>query len=304
MAWVEKNSGKKYFYLSVRSGAGVRRKYCGSGALALFESGRIEQKNRVLDQIRSERSGVVKGEAVLREHEAVTRDVVTGLMAVAGFSNARSRGWRAVDMAHDQGEPDTGKQLRVSEDRPIAELIKAAREGDRTAVPGLRRALLDDPSLMQANGHVACRTQVMWLELIAGRDLFRRECLILVVRKLKEDLIGEGNGTVVERMLIELAISTWLQLFYHEQKEARDPATNLALGEFRLRKIESAFNRHMRVLSSLSALKAVKFTERMADAMTAVVGHKSVEGGTSLQSARGKPTNRVGDLFAELTSSS
>ncbi len=282
----------------------MRSRYCGSGMLAQVESARLEQRQLVLDQICRERSEVSKAEAGLREHETVTRDAVTGLMAVVGFSNPRSRGWRAVAMTHGRADCDNETQLGLSEQRSITELMTAAREGDRTAVPGLRRALLEDPSLMRANGQVTCRTQVLWVDLIAGRDLFRRECLLIAMGKLKRDLMAETNGTVVERMLIELAISTLLQLVHHEQKEARDPATNLALGEFRLKKIESAFNRHMRVLRSLSALKAVKFTERMAEVMTAVVEQEPIETDTPVGSSHRKPANRVRNLFSELSWSS
>lgn len=292
MAWVTNKSGKTYFYLSKRIGGRVHKQYLGNGVLAAVEAHRLEQRRRVLEQIKRESSLTEEAEASLREHCSTTKDLVASLMACAGYSNVRSRGWRKTNM--DTHENDPSKEVCEIPEKSVYELIHAARNGDASAVGPLRRALLENPELMRANGEVACRTQVYWVDLIAGTDLYRRECLLISMGKLKHELLAETNGTVAERMLVQLAISTWLQVFYHEQKEALDPAGNIALGEFRLKKIESSFSRYMRTMSALSALKAVRFTQRMADAMTAVAAQEADgRSGTEIERRAHKPVNRL-----------
>ena len=125
--------------------------------------------------------------------------------------------------------------------------------------------LRENPKLAKNNGDLAGQTQIHWIDLIAGQDLYRRECLLMKVAKLKRELFVETNGTVVEEMLVDQAISTWLQLYYHEDREATRPAANIQLGEYRLRKVESAFNRHMKSLGAVAAMKAVQFARRWAN---------------------------------------
>ena len=104
--------------------------------------------------------------------------------------------------------------------------------------------------------------------IIKGEVVFG-QCLLMKIAKSKRELLAETKGTVVGEMLVDQAISTWLQLYYHEDREATSPAENMQIGEYRLKKIESAFNRHMRSLSALTALKAVQFSQKMVNAMAA-----------------------------------
>ena len=151
----------------------------------------------------------------------------------------------------------------------FSELVNAARQGDRSVIPVLRRMIWENPRLAKFSGDLAGQTQLHWIDLITGQDLFYRECLLMKMAKLKQKLLAETKGTVVEEMLVDQAISTWLQLYYHEDREATRPAANIQLGEYRLKKVESAFNRHMRSLNALTALKAVQFSQEMVNAMKA-----------------------------------
>jgi len=140
---------------------------------------------------------------------------------------------------------------------------------------------------------------IHWIDLIAGRDLYYREALLLKVVVLKKDLIAETNGAVVEKLLVEQAVSTWLQLYYHENREATDPAQNIQVGEFRLKKIESAFNRHMRSLNALASMRNINFTKRMAETMRAAVPDtvsEHYESGPKAVTHTG--ANRIHDKFS------
>ena len=151
-------------------------------------------------------------------------------------------------------------QEPASEAQPqptFPELVKAARQGDRSVIPELRRMLWTHPELTKNNGDLASVTQIRWIDLIAGHDLYFRECLILKLADFKRKLRAETSGSVVEEMLAEQAASTWLEVNFHQNREAVDPADSIRAGEYRLKKSESAFRRHMRALSALTSVKTL-----------------------------------------------
>jgi hypothetical protein len=271
VAWETRRSDKQYFYRSERLPDGrIRKKYIGTGLLAEVESLWLERKAAVRRQLSEERQQTAAAETLLKQHLRSTTDVTHALMLSMGYTNERSRGWRRLPMiapheaSHDAARPDIDEQ-----GDSFSELVNAARQGDRSVIPALRRMMQENPRLANNSGELAGQTHIHWIDLIAGRDLYYRECLLMKMVKLKRELLAETRGTVVEEMLVDQAISTWLQLYYHEDREARKPADNIQIGEYRLKKIESAFNRHMRSLNALTALKAVQFSQKMVNAMEA-----------------------------------
>ena len=290
MAWETRGGEDEYFYLSQRLPDGrIRKKYFGKGLLAEVESLWLERKAAVRHQLSEERKQTAAAETLLKQHLRSTTDVTHTLMLSMGYTNERSRGWRHLPMiapheaSHDVATPDTDEQ-----GDSFSELVNAARQGDRSVIPVLRRMIWENPRLAKFSGDLAGQTQLHWIDLITGQDLFYRECLLMKMAKLKQKLLAETKGTVVGEMLVDQAISTWLQLYYHEDREATSPAENIQIGEYRLKKIESAFNRHMRSLSALTALKAVQFSQKMANAMAATT---SDDGGN--QAAALSATSRI-----------
>jgi hypothetical protein len=270
VAWETRGSDKQYFYLSERLSDGcIRKKYIGTGLLAEVESLRLEQKAAIRHQLIEERQKSAAAESLLKQHLRSTTDVTHALMLTRGFTNERSRGWRRLPMIAPNENPNELAATEASTEPSFQELVQAARQGDRSAIPALRRTMQENPRLAKNSGELAGQTHIHWIDLIAGQDLYYRECLLMKMVKLKRQLLAETRGTIVEEMLVDQAISTWLQLYYHEDREARKPADSVQIGEYRLKKIESAFNRHMKSLSALTALKAVQFTPKMVNAMEA-----------------------------------
>ena len=273
MAWETKGGSTKYFYRSHRLADGrIRKLYFGSGLLAEVESLRLEKKADARRQLNVERQRTAAGETLLRQQLRSTRDVVHALMLSIGYTNERYRGWRRLPViAPSEACNEPATSVAPEPQASFSELVKAARQGDRSVIPALRRMMQENPGLAKNNGDLASQTQIHWIDLIAGKDLYRRECLLMKMAELKRELIAETNGTVMEQMLIDQAISTWMQLNFHEDREATKPAENIQLGEYRLRKIESAFTRHMRSLNALASMRAIDFTKRMADTMKSVI---------------------------------
>ena len=166
--------------------------------------------------------------------------------------------------------PEVIEDQQVIDEQPgqpepsFPELVARARQGDRSAISPLRKMMLANPMLAKQNGDLASQTHIHWIDLIAGRNLHYRECLLHKSASLKKQLLAESNRSTVALMLTDQAISTWLQLYYHENREAVGPAESIRIGEFRLKKIDSAFKRHMMTLSALSTVKALAPVEALA----------------------------------------
>jgi hypothetical protein len=296
VAWETRGNKTKYFYLSRRLSDGrIRKQYFGSGLQAEIESIRLERKQDIQRRIREEKQQVAAAESQLKQHVRSTNDVVQALMLTQGFTNERSRGWRRLPMIAPNENTNELSTTETSTEPSFQELVQAARQGDRSAIPALRRMMQANPELAKNNGDLASQTQIHWIDLIAGKDLYRRECLLMKVAELKRELIADTNGTVVEQMLVDQAISTWLQVHYHEDREAVRPAENIQLGEYRLKKIESAFNRHMKSLGAVAAMKAVQFAPKIGK----LLENEAVEAldRPKRQKSLPSPTNRLNGLF-------
>jgi len=303
VAWESRDGSNQYFYLNQRLSDGrVRKKYFGKGLLAEIESLRLENRAVASHQLAAERQLTATAESLLKQHLCSTKDVTHALMISIGFTNERSRGWRPLPMIALQ-ETNHEKYSNPSDgDQPsFKELVKAARRGDRSVMPALRKILRANPELIKNNGDLASQTMIHWIDLIAGQDLFYREALLINVVGLRSDLIAETNGTVVEKMLVDQAVSTWLQLYYHEDREATAQAQNLQVGKYRLKKIESAFNRHMRSLNALASMRNINFTKRMAETMQAAVPNTAEDHYESVPKA---VTHTIGNRISDSSSRS
>jgi hypothetical protein len=175
----------------------------------------------------------------------------------------------------------------------FAELVKAARQGDRSVIPALRRMLWTHPELTKNNGDLASVTQIRWIDLIAGHDLYFRECLLLKLADFKRKLRAETSGSVVEEMLVDQAALTWLEVNFHQNREAVDPADCIRVGEYRLKKSESAFRRHMKALSALTSVKTLLPVIKVDEEPAACLAAAS----EAPQPDRGTAENRIEALF-------
>lgn len=259
MAWNTKQNGKQYFYLTERLPDGsVRKKYYGRGAIAEVESKRLEQRKADREAMARERARIAEAESLLAEQTQHTEELVTVSLLLAGFHNPKWRGWRKkMTNANDNSGQPQSPSADASE-LSMKELIKAAQGGDESVVAALREAMHNDPKSAVANlGDMAAKTQREWIIRISGKDLFQREVVRMRLDDLKQQLQRQSNGTAIEHMLVDLVASSWLQLYYHESREAVEPAEEIRLAELRLKKIESAFKRHTKALATLATVKGL-----------------------------------------------
>lgn len=292
MAW-ETRGNHIYFYLSQRSDGRVRKRYFGNGLQAEVEAMRLERKQTQRAVLVREKQLTASVDVLLSQHVQSTRDLVDASLLVAGFHNPKSRGWRRRRMIASNTAAESQEPARETQPQPtFPELVQAARQGDRSVIPALRKMLWAHPELTKNNGDLASVTQIRWIDLIAGHDLYFRECLLLKLADFKRKLRAETNGSVIEELLVDQAASTWLEVNFHQNREAVDPADCIRVGEYRLKKSESAFRRHMKALSALTSVKTllpVKVAEEPAACLAAA--------SEAPQPDRGTAENRIEALF-------
>jgi hypothetical protein len=142
----------------------------------------------------------------------------------------------------------------MSAEERLRWLVERARQGDVTALPELRVALDANPSVWEEYGDLARIAEESWVQLAAGEDLHLRECLVRQVAELKQRLAGPAP-TAIERLLVERAAATYLQVAYYDARQAQ--ARGLAPAQARQlqRDQEGAQRRYLQVLRTLTTMR-------------------------------------------------
>lgn len=264
MAWEIRENGSRYFYWSQRQSDGsVRRRYLGNGIRAEVESIRIERKQVRREMLARERRQTTELERTTRESASSIRVLLEAHYFAAGFHNPGSRGWRRrrkmikpTEECSEDSQSDRVLKIDAETERmTMGELVSRCRKGDREAAKTLRHVLNEYPDLYQGLGQASVKVQTKWIQAIAGQDLFEREMILRATMELRKSLSEEGDGTELERLAIEQVISSYLQLSYHEHREAECPASDLRIAEHRANQIERASRRHMKALGALTTLR-------------------------------------------------
>ena len=153
------------------------------------------------------------------------------------------------------GSEDKSRKLsQVEALAELRQLVSQAKNGDATVLPRLREYLDQVPQLWQGCGDLALQSQGAWVRLIAGNDKFLQESVVRKANALKMKLANE-DSTTLENMLVERVISTYLQLYYHEMREAQQEEKSLKWAEFRVKQANAANDRHIKSIGALATLQ-------------------------------------------------
>ena len=136
----------------------------------------------------------------------------------------------------------------------LRELVIRAKQGDAAVVPQLKEYLRQHPEVWNRVGDLALQSQAAWTRTFAGQDKHLQECIVAKVNSLKMDL-ADGESSPLENLLVERVISTWLELYYHETRNAQGEERSLRWAEFRLKQLTAANDRHTKAISALAILK-------------------------------------------------
>jgi len=265
VAWEIRKNGCRYFYLSERQPDGnVRRRYLGYGLRAEVESIRLERRKAQREELLREKKKTAELEGLTTHCVRKATTVLEAHLFAEKFHNPEHRGWRRrnemirpADTEQQDTRETTDALAKDTSELNLEELVSLARHGDRDAAYRIRNILSQHPNLFGPLGQLSSKVQAKWIREITGQDLFEKEMVLHATAELRQSLIAESNGTTLERLLVEQVVTTFLQLNYHEQREANAPASDLRISEHRLKKIESAFKRHLKSLEALTTTKAL-----------------------------------------------
>ena len=280
MAWEERGK-KKYYYRNMKQPDGSWKKtYFGKGLRAEVES-MIREKELAEKKKQKETSKqVTDAKAAYKRQEKSTKNIVNLMMAADGYHNPASRGWRKISKPrHKKGaNPIDDKQPNAKNHDPldVQQCIKRAKNGDRTALPFLKEHIKKNPQLVFQNADLAKRAHHGWIKLLTQKDLFLKECLQNEIYHLKSLLMEQGNGTVVEKLIIDQVISTYLQIYYHEQQNMERLSFGSDVPASETKALEATFNRHMRSLCTYSAINAISAKAQIEKAVNSALENASV----------------------------
>ncbi|WP_417381920.1 hypothetical protein [Gimesia sp.] len=126
----------------------------------------------------------------------------------------------------------------------LEKLVKKANQGAPEAIRELQQFLDEHPQIWQRTGDMAQIAEIAWIELISkGRPLCR-ESLKKKLTALKEE-IGVEAGNPLDDMLVEVIISTWLEMHYLRSVEADTTFRTGTQNNSMIKRLESAQRRHI-----------------------------------------------------------
>jgi hypothetical protein len=137
----------------------------------------------------------------------------------------------------------------------LESLVQRAQQGDESVLTELGQILDAHPEFWQGYGDLALQAQAAWLQLICGKDLLLRESLHRKLEQLKAEL-GGTDPSPLEKLLIERATATWLQLQYADAGYARAKVNSSSAQHQSLqRRQNSAQQRHLQALKMLVTVR-------------------------------------------------
>jgi len=136
----------------------------------------------------------------------------------------------------------------------LARLLARAEQGDRAVLPQLRETLDRNEALWRGYGDLASHAEASLILLAAGPNLLMAESLQRKLKSMKQELGGESPSPL-ERLLIERATATWLQVNYYDALLAQAKGAN----EGRLKVLQAQQDAaHRRYLAALKTLATVR----------------------------------------------
>lgn len=150
----------------------------------------------------------------------------------------------------DKHDPSTP----LPEGPEIRDLAKRAKEGDPDILPDLHRVLDSHPEVWRSVADLAGHAIDAQVNLAAGQDQMLRQSLDRQLDAMKENL-GYGTAGLLERLLIDRVLVTWVQAWYADAM--RTDATNVDLKQAQFLDVRSsrAHRSHMSAIKSLATVR-------------------------------------------------
>ena len=139
-------------------------------------------------------------------------------------------------------------------EHPLRKLVQRAQDGDESSLPELRVMLDACPKLWREVGDLAMRSRKMWLEMIAGSDLFTREAIERRLAEMQAELAGL-NPTPLEKQLIDRILTCSLQVHYADMLMTKSQSQSEPEQKKLMKCQRAADHRHQLAVKQLATLR-------------------------------------------------
>ena len=138
----------------------------------------------------------------------------------------------------------------------LRDLIIRAQQGDEAARIDLQAMLDRTPDLWREIGDLARHVETNWISFLAHapvvQESLKREC-----ERRRAELLGD-DPTPIERHLVEMIVTSWLQLRHAEIEMANSTRASEKQLNFLHRRLESAQKQHLAAINQLVKIQKGK----------------------------------------------
>ena len=173
-------------------------------------------------------------------------------------------------------DKDSASDLIENRGKLLA-LIERAQDGDKDALPDLRKVLYEAPRIARYID-LARNVERSIVESMSGDELFTREAIPHNLKAMRKEIAGE-NPSPLERLLAERITVCWLELQYFQTIYAQQLGDlSITQSDYHQRRIDKA---HRRYLSSIKALVQIR---KMGPAVQINIAEKQINTAGQLSS--------------------
>jgi len=157
----------------------------------------------------------------------------------------------------------------IEDKKKLMALIDRAQDGDRAALPVLRKVLDEAPRIARFVD-LARDVECSIVKKISGDDVFTQEAIPRNLEAMRKEIAGESPSPL-ERLLAERIGVCWLELQYFEAVYAQNMGKlTITQSDYHQRRIDKA---HRRYLSSIKALAQIR---KMGPAVQINIAEKQI----------------------------
>ena len=139
----------------------------------------------------------------------------------------------------------------------LEEVVRRCRAGDQNALVTLRRLMKEHPDLYKKHGHITAKVQAAWICALSGPDLFDREMMLTRTRELRQGLLAEGNGSHLDRLIVDQVVTSHVEQGFHGLIEARCLGKGIEMPKYQVDASQRATRRYEKSLSALSTVRTL-----------------------------------------------
>ena len=157
----------------------------------------------------------------------------------------------------------------IEDKAKLMALIDRAQDGDKEALPVLRKVLDEAPRIARFVD-LARNVERSIIEKMSGNDVFTQEALPRNLKEMRKEIAGE-NPSPLERLLSERIAVCWLELQYFQAVYTQNMGKlTITQSDYHQRRIDKA---HRRYLSSIKALAQIR---KMGPAVQINIAEKQI----------------------------